>query len=76
MPPVAALLASGLWLLMALLIPRVPLRWRVAAVWGMVLTGVPMLGWLTLHWGPGPGIAGFVLGLLALYLPQRRWRDV
>ncbi|MDO5632255.1 MAG: DUF2484 family protein [Paracoccus sp. (in: a-proteobacteria)] len=75
MPPVVALLASGVWLLVALLIPFVSLRWRAAVVWGMVLAGVPILGWLTLHWGPGPGIAGFVLGLLALYLPPRRRRD-
>lgn len=65
-PPAAALLLTGLWLCLALLVPRLPRRWYARGRWTLVAAGVPAVGWLTLLWGPGIGFAGFALGVLAL----------
>lgn len=61
------------WLVLAALLPRVVSRYRLAAFWAMIVMGVPVLGLLTLHWGPGIGVAAFALGLCILLLqPLRR----
>ncbi|MFN4060856.1 DUF2484 family protein [Paracoccus hibiscisoli] len=65
-PAIQSLLLAGLWLALACALPRLPRRWQVGAAWLLVLAGVPALGWLTLNWGPGLGVAGFGLGLLML----------
>lgn len=66
--PVIAMSITGLWLfaacLISLLVP--PHRGRARAV--LIAMGVPILGWLTLVWGPGIGVTTFTLGLLALVL--------
>jgi hypothetical protein len=72
-PPAIAVAATLLWLVLALVIPRLPLRHTGATLWLLALAGVPVLGLLTLHWGPGPGFGGFALGLLVLArAPLRR----
>jgi hypothetical protein len=74
--PVAALLAGALWLCLAALLPRLPMDWAVRARWGLVGMGVPTVGWITLLWGPGIGVGGLALGLLALLdRPARRTGD-
>ena len=75
-PPMAALLLTGLWLCLALLVPSLPRRWHSGTRWTLVVLGVPTVGWLTLLWGPGVGVAGFVLGLWALLGRQARRRAV
>lgn len=71
--PNLALAAAGLWLVLALVIPRLPRLQGGAMPWLLALAGVPILGWLTMHWGPGPGFAGFGIGLLVLArAPLRR----
>lgn len=67
-----AIAAAAAWLCLALALPAVRARWRVHCFWGAVAIAVPLLGWLTWAWGPGPGVAGFVGGVLAL---QRCRRD-
>jgi hypothetical protein len=69
-----ALAVTGLWLVLACAIPRLNRRRRQPASWIMALVGVPILGWLTLQWGPGLGVLGFALGLLVLYRPPLRRR--
>lgn len=71
-----ALAIAGLWLagVLILRLSLAPAR-RVMAMRVMVLLGVPALGWLTLKCGPGIGVAGFLLGLLALTWPSRRSRS-
>lgn len=54
------------WLVAACLMTLLPARWHPRATWALVLAGVPALGWLTLLWGPGIGVAGLGLGLLIL----------
>lgn len=70
------LASLGLWLVLACAVPRLPLRGRALFIGALVLAGVPLLGWLTLRWGPGPGVLGFALGLLVLYRPPTRRRRV
>lgn len=64
------------WLVLVWLIPLLRAPHRRAAFAAMVLTGVPLLGWLTLHWGPVVGVTGFALGLLALTRRSRHPRHV
>ncbi|WP_378942597.1 DUF2484 family protein [Paracoccus sp. R86501] len=64
--PVMALAVTGMWLLAACLVPLLPDRLRSPATVVLIALGVPSLGWLTLLWGPGIGVASFALGLLAL----------
>lgn len=62
------------WLVLACLLPNLRAHHRPRAQWALVASGVPMLGWLTLNWGPMAGSAGFALGLAALLWPPRRQR--
>lgn len=64
--PAAALTATGIWLCLAVMFPLLGLRRHSMAMRGLVLLGVPTLGWLTLLCGPVIGVAGFVLGALVL----------
>nr|WP_246588092.1 DUF2484 family protein [Paracoccus bogoriensis] len=60
---------------MACAVHRLPVRGRALFICALVLAGVPLLGWLTLRWGPGPGVLGLALGLLALGRPPTRRRN-
>lgn len=62
----ATLAAAALWLVAARLIPALRARHRGGAFWTLVLTGVPLLGALTLHFGPGAGVLGFAVAIAAL----------
>ena len=64
--PLLALAGAAVWLTLACLPPPLSRRWQRRASWVLVLAGVPVLGWLTLEWGPGLGVLGFGLGLLML----------
>ncbi|MDO5648222.1 DUF2484 family protein [Paracoccus sp. (in: a-proteobacteria)] len=66
-------LAVG-WLVLACAVRFLPIRWRLRAVWGLVAVGVPILGWLTLRYGPGAGVLAFAAGAALLYQPARRVR--
>lgn len=66
-----AIAAAATWLCLALTLPAVPLRWRAQCFWAAVAVAVPLLGWLTWAWGPGPGVGGFLVGLLALQRCRR-----
>nr|WP_256447741.1 DUF2484 family protein [Paracoccus marinaquae] len=63
---------AALWALLACLVPFWAERYRFHAFWVMVFLGVPVLGWLTLQWGPGVGVAAFALGLAILFWPPFR----
>lgn len=64
---------AGFWLVLALLIPRLPLHRQGLANRLTVILGVPVLGLLTLHLGPAVGLAAFALGVaLLLWQPLRR----
>lgn len=64
--PALALALVALWLVLACLLPLLAGRRQRRAIRALVLAGVPALGWLTLLWGPGIGVAGLGLGLLIL----------
>lgn len=70
--PLAATIATGsavIWVGLACLLPLVRLHWRGAALWTLVLLGVPVLGWVTFFWGPGFGVLIFAVGLSILVWP-------
>lgn len=62
-----SLIGFGGWLLLLILAHWLPARYRQQAFWGLVMLGVPALGVITLHWGPGFGIGAMVIGLGALF---------
>lgn len=60
------------WLILARLAGSLRRRQRQRALWALVATGVPILGWLTYTCGPWAGIAFLSLGLAVLIrLPLR-----
>ena len=62
----AALAATAVLLLLAALLPFARGSLRRIVLWTVLIAGVPTLGWLTLAWGPGMGVAGFALAALIL----------
>lgn len=75
-PAAAAILALG-WAVLACLLPLIRPALHHAALWSLVLAGVPLLGWLTFLCGPGFGVLFLSLGLLLLVWPPlaRRGRS-
>ncbi len=65
--PILTIAGYAAWLCLAMLMPRITLRHGSRLFWALVIAGVPILGWLTLYWGPTAGVAGFALGLLLLF---------
>lgn len=61
------LAAFGGWFCLSLLIPWLRERSRARLFWALVVTGVPILGGLTLFWGPSAGVGAFALGLWLLF---------
>lgn len=61
-------IAAG-WVILALLAPFLGRRHQNGAFWITIVTGVPVLGWLTWAWGPGVGVGFFIIGMILL---QRR----
>ena len=75
-----ALLAAGpalplalalLWLAAAAAIPFLRAHRRWPALWLLIATGVPLVGLMTLKFGPVAGLIGFALGVLMLARPPR-----
>ena len=67
--PLAAALLAVMWGVTACMLPFVRLRWQYAALWALVLCGVPVLGWLTYLCGPGFGVLFLSVGLSLLVWP-------
>ena len=60
------------WLILARLARSLRRRHRQRALWALIATGVPVLGWLTYTCGPWAGIVFLWVGVLALVrLPLR-----
>ena len=63
----------GLWLVGALILPRLGDRRRNRILRLLIVLGVPLIGWVTLQAGPIAGLAGLGIGLLLLMRrPSRR----
>lgn len=73
--PQICALAALLWVVAALLAVRLRSDRREPALWCLTFAGVPLLGWLTLCWGPVAGLAVFLLGGAILAGPLRRLDD-
>mgnify|MGYP002652945673 FL=1 len=73
--PELCALAALMWVIAAVTAARLRGDRRGRALWALVVAGVPMLGWLTLAWGPVAGLAGFVAGGAILARPLQRLND-
>ena len=51
------------------LAPVILPRHANAASWVLVASGIPVLGWLTLHWGPMAGVSALACGAVLLSRP-------
>ncbi|MTH65735.1 DUF2484 family protein [Paracoccus shanxieyensis] len=67
--PGAAALIAVLWAVLACLLPLVRPARQHAAIWGLIVIGVPVLGWLTYLCGPGFGVLFLALGISILVWP-------
>lgn len=66
-PHILTLAGFGLWLCLAVPMPWMRAYLRQRLFWVLFVTGVPILGWLTLYWGPTAGVAAFAIGLWLLF---------
>ncbi|QUS35015.1 DUF2484 family protein [Falsirhodobacter algicola] len=65
------LLPTALWILAALCLRR---NGQTRVGWALVLTGIPLLGLITLHAGPFWGFVALAAALPLLRLPLRAVR--
>lgn len=63
-----------LWFVLVCFLPRRSPLGQARLLAGMITIGVPVLGWLTLHWGPGVGLGAFAAGLGAILHRNRQDR--
>ncbi len=68
-------LLAGLWVLAATAIALTPRRTRRPATVALIVTGVPLLGWLTWSHGPVAGLIGLVAGASVLRWPPVHMRS-
>lgn len=64
-----SLFLAGVWLLVACGVNGAPLRLRSPVSWGLIVTGIPLLGIVTLQLGPVAGLGGLALGVLLIRRP-------
>ncbi|MFW5641733.1 MAG: DUF2484 family protein [Roseicyclus sp.] len=69
MIPVPLLLA-GLWVLAAIGAKGASPRLYGRASWALIVTGIPLLGFVTLEIGPVAGLVGLALGVLLIRGPR------
>lgn len=67
--PYVAVIVAVLWSGVACLLPFVRHHWQFAVLWALVVTGVPVLGWLTYLFGPAGGVLFLAIGLALLVWP-------
>lgn len=64
-----------LWLFLTCFLPHRAPAGQSRSLAAMIVIGVPVLGWLTLHWGPGVGLCAFAAGLAAILHRNRSTRN-
>ena len=72
--PVSLTLAC-LWVLGASLAGALPKRFHWPCAWGLVVTGIPLLGFITLQAGPVWGLLALAGGASILRWPLRRFGE-
>lgn len=65
----ASLIAACLWAVLATLVALGPRRFHWPAAWGLIVLGVPLLGWVTYENGPLWGLALLAGGASVLRWP-------
>lgn len=69
--PISLVLAC-LWAVLACLIGMGPQRFHWPAAWALILTGIPILGYVTLQTGPIGGLICLAAGASILRWPLMR----
>lgn len=67
-----ALTAACLWVVLASLIMLLPRRFHWPGAYGLTLTGIPLLGWVTWTNGPFWGLFCLLAGVSVLRWPLIR----
>jgi len=67
-----SLILACLWALMAGLIGMGPKRYHWPAAWGLIATGIPLLGYVTWQTGPFWGVVVLLAGASILRWPLMR----
>ncbi|MBK5945850.1 hypothetical protein CCR83_05140 [Rhodobacter veldkampii DSM 11550] len=65
----ASLISACCWALAASLIALAPARIHWPAAYGLVVVGVPVLGWVTYDHGPWVGLVVMIAGMSVLRWP-------
>ena len=67
-----SLIAAALWAVVANLIAMFPSkRGHWPAAWGLVVAGIPIVGWVTIQNGPVIGLVVLAAGISVLRWPVR-----
>ena len=62
-----------LWVLAAALAGSLPRRFHWPCAWGLIVTGIPLLGFVTFQAGPVWGVLALACGASVLRWPLRRF---
>jgi hypothetical protein len=66
-----SLLLAGLWVMVAWRTNGAPARIQMPASWALIVTGIPLLGIVTMELGPVAGLGGLALGVLLIRRPPQ-----
>lgn len=64
-----ALITASLWALTATLVALAPRRFHWRGAWALIVTGVPLIGWITLEHGALVGLLCLAAGTSVLRYP-------
>lgn len=67
-----SLITACVWALVACAIAMGPRRFHIPAAWGLIISGIPLLGWVTYQTGPVWGIMILLAGMSLLRWPLIR----
>jgi hypothetical protein len=66
-----SLLLAGLWILVAWGANGAPAKMQLPVSWALIVTGIPLLGMVTMELGPVAGLGGLALGVLLIRRPPQ-----
>lgn len=64
-----SLITACLWALCATVIAFAPRRFHLRGAWALIISGVPLIGWVTLDHGPLLGLLCLAGGISVLRYP-------
>lgn len=67
-----SLLLAAAWIVLACLLAMALRRQRGVAIVALIVSGIPVVGWITLQHGPVPGMAALAFGACLMRWPLAR----